>query len=179
MAEVMHEPQLMREYMDLFGSKRWRTIKLYNANMEHTLKVEPDFIPWDADKIRNWMNKVKDDEDGITPAKLETLWTTLKPLSRILGLLNPDEQETLKEKMEATMDDLVKSVIRPNERTMSPPLRSTEIQERRTAMKGLMTIKYTVTTVRFGTGCRGRTSDMQYTSPTTRKVTDRMFEFSG
>ena len=73
MADEMHEHQPMKEYMDLFGSKGMRIIMLYNANMEHILKVEQDFIPGDANKTRNWMNKVKDDEDGITPVKLVIL----------------------------------------------------------------------------------------------------------
>ena len=42
-----------------------------------------------------------------------------------------------------------------------------------------MTIRYTVAMVRFGTGCSGRMSDMQHTSPTTRKLTDKTIEFNG
>ena len=56
----------------------------------------------------------------------------LNPLSKIPGLLNPDEQETLEEKKKETWNDLAKSVIRSNKRAMSQPRRLTGTQERTT-----------------------------------------------
>ena len=49
----------MKEYMDLFGERRWRAIEIYYKNLQKILSTTENFIPWDRLKIQTWMNDIR------------------------------------------------------------------------------------------------------------------------
>ena len=73
MRKVMHMKNALQEYMDLFGNKRWRSIKIYNRNLIKIIDTIYDFIPWDEEKVIRWMNNMRAAGSDMTPAKLESM----------------------------------------------------------------------------------------------------------
>ena len=181
MAEVAEDCDPLNEYLDLFGKTRWRTAKIYTLNLEKIRRHYPNFIPWDTKSIRVWLNEIgdPDNEWQMTPSKLESLWGTLKPLSAILGLLDPEDVDTLKKKLEATMDKLVKTVVKAKHRAMVMPLQLVETLERIAVGNANAVVRFHAGMARFAIGCSARMSDLQHTSPKTMRITSTTLEYEG
>ena len=96
-----------------------------------------------------------------------------------MGLLQPEEIDVLRMKMEATMDKLVKTVVKKKHRAMVPPIKVAEEFEIIACMPGPITIRFLAGMARFMMGCSGRMSDIQHTAPTTWKETPNTVEMTG
>jgi len=180
MAPHMHKKDKMREYMDLFGARRWRTLKTYDAELKKILDIDPEFIPWDEGKLRGWMNEIrieKDNRKTMTPSKLGTAWRILKPLSKATGLLAPQEIADLEDKKEAVMEELAKTLEKAEKRAVATKPKLVERLEMVAASKRPPTHRYLCAVVRLGIGASARFSDEQHTSPKTWKETVETIEY--
>ncbi|CAE8612802.1 unnamed protein product [Polarella glacialis] len=89
-------------------------------NLENIVKLGAGFIPWTADKVRDLLNCCE--EKKWTPSQVQRAWSTIKFLSGILGMLEPDSVVSLLKKKEAVSDSLVTALILPQHRAEVPAL---------------------------------------------------------
>ena len=165
------DEDMVLECKSLFGKRRWRTIKKYTINLETILKTDPDFIPWDEEKVRKWLNRLMED-NKVSPNKLSTLWNSIRPLSHVFDFIDPDGISDLKAKMERTMDGLSADTIKQDNRAMVPCLELVRQIEMLSKKHQMITIRYYAACIRFAMATSARGNDLQHTCPSTWRIND-------
>ncbi len=132
-----------KEAQDLFGDAQWRTLRTHCNRLLSVLSIKygkhrPEeagsskgvqpclpggrnsilAIPWTSHQIRDLMSELEDQQ--ATPAKIEGVWGTLKYLSKIFGLLDPEDFSALSKKKDALMDRLVPAVTQEVQQATIP-----------------------------------------------------------
>ena len=206
--ELSRSMDFYKEAMDLFGDAQWRTLRTHcnrllsvlsltylkhrpeeaRSSDDKSLPCPPGgkdailSIPWTSQRIRDLMSELEARE--ATPAKIEGVWGTLKYLSKILGLLDPDEFSTLSKKKDALMDRLVPAVTREVQQATIPSAGMlVSIEE--AIVSGCDTqgnvipagCIWMLIILRLLTGASARWSDLMHTSPASFLDTAESFEF--
>ena len=188
MANVMHMPNPIQEYMDLFGDARFRTIRLHCLRLESILKLPSFKIPWTEVHVRSMLNDRK--AEGDSANKIQALWDTLKFYSKKLGMLKLDQIDTLRAKKEALLFEMAKVIHKPIKRCKLPKeavimaceegsmrLLDGLVEMTPRAEKLLITDAVILTVARFNLGSCARLSDVQHCAPNTYLCTDHTREF--
>ncbi|CAE8639227.1 unnamed protein product [Polarella glacialis] len=163
------------ECVHLFGAARWGSLRGHCLNLENIAKLGAGFIPWTADKVRDLLNCCE--EKKWTPSQVQRAWSTIKFLSGILGMLEPDSVVSLLKKKEAVSDSLVTALILPRHRAEVPALDLIMRMETGCVAPGPPADQYAMAFARFLVGCSGRLSDAQHTQPSTMHRTNKTIEF--
>jgi len=144
MARLMHRPDKTQEYIWLLGRVRWRTIKQWVQYLKQIQKSVKGFIPWDEEKIHNWMEAVRSatGKQAVTPAKFANQWTAINKLSSIFGLLQPGTRQTLQNKKDGIMEELVQVLTKRDFRAVVPNLEMIELAEEQAVKHPILTRRY-------------------------------------
>jgi len=167
MKKVQHMPDQMQEFIHLLGRSRWRTLKSWNSQLKQILKMEANFIPWNENKVREWLAKVSEakDEEAHTPAKLQNQWNVVNKLGKLLGMLQPDDISTLASKKDAIMEELVQTLTKKDMRAIPPNVEMVELMEEQALRNGNMVKRYMAAVWRFMVATSTRFNDIQHSAP--------------
>ncbi|CAE8643037.1 unnamed protein product [Polarella glacialis] len=175
MQKLRYNANYNMECVHLFGAARWGSLRGHCLNLENIMKLGAGFIPWTADKVRDLLNCCE--EKKWTPSQVQRAWSTIKFLSGILGMLEPDSVVSLLKKKEAVSDSLVTALILPQHRAEVPALDLIMRMETGCVAPGPPADQYAMAFARFLVGCSGRLSDAQHTQPSTMHRTNKTIEF--
>ena len=188
MANVMHMPNPVQEYMDLFGDARFRTVRLHCLRLESILKLASFQIPWTEIHVRSMLNERKAAGDAAN--KLQAFWDTLKFYSKKLGMLKLDQIESLRAKKEALLYEMAQVTHKPLRRCKLPKetviiaceegsmrLLDGLVDMTPRAAKLLVTDAVILVVARFNLGSCARLSDVQHCAPGTYEATEHTREF--
>ena len=165
-----------REWKDLFGDARHNSLKGHCMTLESMLRSCKNLIPWDETKINCLLNQLRDEE--ATPQKVQRCWNTLKYLSEVFNMLNPESMHRLRNKKSAVKDDVVKTLLAPQRRANTPELADIIELEGLTTRPGPITDQYAAAIFRLLAGVSGRWNDICHTQSTSMRVTSTTIEFT-
>lgn len=111
-------PNQDREFLDLLGDTRFRTLRIYCLGLENLHKLGFTNIPWTESDVRDLLNILRDQET--TPHKIQRVWDTLKWFSKKFGFLDVDQCDRLQMKKKAIQEDLVDTVSKPQRKASLP-----------------------------------------------------------
>ena len=117
MAAIMG-PDFHQEMGHLLGDARFRTLRQHCLAYESLRKKGFTSIPWKESDVRSLLNTLAAAE--VTPYKLQQVWSTLRWLSKIFGLLNVDEIYRLKTKKQALEETLADTATKPQRKAVVP-----------------------------------------------------------
>lgn len=179
---------LNQEYLDLLGDTRFRTLRIHCLCLENLRKLGFTNIPWTEGDVRNLLNTLRTQE--VTPHKLQSIWNTLRWFSAKFGLLNLDSVERLKAKRKTIQESLVDTMVKPQRKAQLPSKAVIMALEQiaggtsavalgtgRTSPKHLLD-RYITAMARFQVACSARFNDLQHTSPSGYKSSDKSIELS-
>ena len=161
----------MQEYIHLLGRARWKTLKSWNSQLKQIIKMHPNYVPWNEEKVRDWMTKVANAkaEEALTPAKFQNQWNVTNKLGKLLGMLEPEEVGTLVAKKDAVMEDLVQTITKKDMRAIPPNVEMVEMMEKQATTNASMVKRYYAAVWRFMLAASARFNDIQHAAPASMK----------
>ena len=165
---------LATEIKHLFGTTRFRTIRVHCLNLEHILKHGIS-LPWTEDALRQLLNVAKDAE--MTTSRLSQMWRTVAWLAKRFGALMPDSLDRLVRKKESIMDTLVSTAVAPQKKAAVPSLSVIIALEQGLHNTALpLAIRFILGIARFMAGSSARFNDIQHCRPKDFYVTSNSME---
>ena len=180
MAAIMG-PDFHQEMGHLLGDARFRTLRQHCLAYEALRKKGFTSIPWKENDVRSLLNTLAAAE--VTPYKLQQVWSTLRWLSKIFGLLNVDEIYRLKTKKQALEETLADTATKPQRKAVVPSKEVVwALEEGASALAATgapgpdpqtvpgverhkMMDAFILAIARFQLGCSARFNDLQHVHP--------------
>ena len=176
-----------REYIDLLGDTRFRTLRIYCLGLENLHKLGFTSIPWLENDVRDLLNRLREQE--VTPHKLQRIWDTLRWFSKKFGFLNVDECQRLQEKKKAIQEEMVDTISKPQRKAALPTkeviwvleeIASGTYRQDSSGSEGLPPValmdQYICGITRFQVACSARFNDLQHCHPGLMKYTGGAIE---
>ena len=109
------------EAMDLLGQSRFRSLRVHCLRYEKMKRMGFRAMPWGENDVRNLLNRFREME--ATPYQVASHWATLQWFDKHFGILDVNSIPALRRKKGAVEEDLVKTVTKPQRKSVVPDRR--------------------------------------------------------
>jgi hypothetical protein len=166
----------LQEWRHLMGTARHSSIRNHCLSLERLLELDARLLPWTESSLRALLNTMRTKE--FTPSQIQKGWKTIKWLSGVFGMLDPDSLQALQQKKEHLREELTQQLLPQSRRAKVPTVGNiSALEKASTDMAATGADRYAAAVFRLMAGASARFNDIMHTQVSSRSEDASTIEY--